>query len=177
MRNILFAVAVVVLAGFVSCTHVEMDLDVPAGGVLHDAILITSPAGDIPREASALGDVDLTETNLSFAYDLDAANSTHWWLIGHNGSGKVVYTSTENLDNVGLYDVEPYDIANATTWNIPANLDAWVNGRTYSLDWWAQTVNNHSSHVAADEDSATLWRFDATGTAIGTITMSLHVPD
>lgn len=177
MRKILFSLAIVVLAASTSCTHVEMDLDVPGGGVLNDAILITSPAGGIPRQASALGDVDLTETSLSFAYDLDATNSTHWWLIGHNGSGKVVYTSNADLDSVGLYDVEPYDIANPQTWNIPGNLDGWVNGTTYSPDWWAQTVNNHSSHVAADRNSATLWRFDTTGTDIGTITFRLHVPD
>jgi hypothetical protein len=76
---------------------------------------------------------------------------------------------------VDLYAVEPYDVASPLDWNIPNNLDGYINGTGYSLDWWAQTVNNHTSHVAADTTSATLWRFGTTGWSIGNIQFSLHV--
>jgi hypothetical protein len=177
MRTILFSLAVVALAAFTSCTHVEMDLNVPGGGTLYDAILITSPDGGIPRETSVLGNVNLNETDLSFGYDLDATTSTHWWLIGHNGSGKVLYTSNQDLDGVSLYAVEPYNIGGAQVWNIPGNLHTLAIGGTPSFDWLAQTMNNHSSHVAADMNSAKLWRFDPAGTDIGTIRFGLHILD
>ena len=87
---------------------------------------------------------------------------------------EVAFTSNAALAGVDLYAIEPYDIADPTSWNIPVNLDAFVNETTYSLDWWAQTVNNHSSHVAADTASATLWRFGTTATSLGSVTVQLH---
>lgn len=172
--------ALLALAALTSCTHVELSTNVPTGGILEDAILITSAGGAAPRETRVLGDVNLATPTLSFAYDLNAATSTHWWIIGHR-SGKVVYTSNASLAGVDLYAVEPYNTVPRPDWNIPANLDAWVKGTTYSLDWWAATVNNHTSHVAPDTNSATLWSFGTaggagtTGTNIGTITVRLHV--
>lgn len=181
MRNILVSLsAIVALAAFTSCTHVEMSLSVPTGGVLEDAILITSTGGAAPRETRALGDIDLTSPTLSFAYDLNAATSTHWWLIGHR-SGRVVYTSNASLAGVDMYAVEPYNTVPRPDWNIPVSLDGWVRDTTYSPDWWAATVNNHTSHVAPDTSSATLWTFGTaggtgtTGTNIGTVTVRLYV--
>ncbi len=177
MKNfsvLLFAISA--LAGLSACSHIEVDRAVDTGGVLEDAILIASPSGGVPREVKILGDIDLSQLTGSFSFDLDDTNSTHWWLIGHVG-GKVAFTSTASLDGVDLYAIEPYSIASPMDWNIPSNLDAYANGMTFSLDWWAQTVNNHSSHVAADTGSATLWQFDTRGSSIGTVTIRLHVPD
>ncbi len=153
----------------------EMDLNVPSGGTLEDAILITSVAGAIPREVFKLGDIDLSQPNLTFTQAAPAA-STHWWLIGSMG-GDVVYSSNTALAGVDLYSVEPYDIQGAElAWNIPANLDGYVNGTAYSLDWWVQIMNNHSSHVAPDTAAASLWKFNTAGSDIGDITFRLSVP-
>ena len=168
--------ALITLASLSSCSHIELDMNIPSGGMLEDAILITSTGGAAPRETTVLGDIDLTVNNHSFSHDLNAATSTHWWLIGHR-SGEVVYSSNVSLGGTDLYAIEPYIGASPLDWNIPANLDAFVKGNTYSADWWAQTVNNHSSHVAPDTNSATLWQFGTTGSDIGTMTMRLHVPN
>lgn len=160
------------LTSLTACTHVDLSYNVPSGGVLEDAILIASSGGAAPREAKALGDIDLSAGAATFKYDLAAA-STHWWIIGHRG-GEVVFSSNVDLSGVDLYSVEPYAGATPLDWNIPANLNAFVMETGYSLDWWAQTVNNHASHVAADTNSATLWTFGTAGSEIGTMSADLH---
>ena len=173
-QNILKLIFVIAALGLSACAHIEMDLDVPSSGVLEDAILITSTGGAAPRETKMLGDIDLAQNSLNFSIDLNSITSTHWWLIGHRG-GEVVYSSNVSLGGTDLYAVEPYDIATPLDWNIPANLNAFANGGSYSFDWWAQTVSNHTSHVAPNTNSATLWQFGTTGSEIGTITIRLHV--
>ena len=69
MKRILLAFfPVIVLVYFSSCTHIEMDISVPSGGILEDVILVTSSGGEAPREAKKLGDIDLSEDNLTFHY-------------------------------------------------------------------------------------------------------------
>jgi len=165
---------IITLLGLSSCAHIEMDLNTSSSGILEDAILITSTGGAAPRELKVLGDIDLSADSVSFSFDLNSITSTHWWLIGHRG-GQVVYSSNVNLSGIDLYAVEPYDIATPLDWNIPVNLNEFANSGTYSMDWWAQTVNNHTSHVAPDNSTATLWQFGTTGSEIGTITIRLHV--
>lgn len=147
-------------------------ISVSGSGILEDAILIGSVGGAAPRDAVALGDIDLSV--LDHVYDVPVdATATSWWLIGHQGAD-VVYSSLQDLGGVDLYSVEPYDVPGAElAWNIPANLDAFVNGGSYSFDWWAQTVANHSSHVAPDGGAATLWMF-SDGTESGAVAVSLH---
>lgn len=155
---------------FGSCVHISVELDVPDGGVLEDAILIVSDNGDVPRDAFSLGDIDLSESIVTFAHTVDTNTYTHWWLIGSMG-GDVVYSSVMPLTGVDMYTIEPYTGAELA-WNIPNNLDAFVSGTTYSIDWWAQTVNNHNSHVAANKNAASLWRFN-NGSLLGTIDIDL----
>ena len=144
-----------------------------SGGTLEDTILIASVGGAPPRDAVALGDLDLSTTDHVVDIAVDAA-TTHWWLIGHE-AGNVVYSSNLALLGVDMYSVEPYDIPGAElAWNIPANLDGFVNGTGYSADWWAQTVTNHSSHVAADEATSDLWIFASPGNSFGSVGVSLH---
>jgi hypothetical protein len=143
-----------------------------SGGILEDTILIASDAGDPPRDAIALGDFDLSVTDHVIDIPVDAG-TTHWWLIGHE-AGDVVYSSNMDLLGVDMYSVEPYDIAIAVDWNIPENLDGYVNGTIYGFDWWAQTVSNHSSHVAADGAVSNLWRFASPGNEAGSVAVSLH---
>ena len=56
-------------------------LDATSGGILEDAILIASQAGDPTRDAVALGDLDLSLTEHVFDVAVDPG-TTHWWLIG-----------------------------------------------------------------------------------------------
>jgi hypothetical protein len=148
-----------------------ISFDVTSGGILEDAILIATIGGDVPRDAVILGDLDLSLTEQVFSVTVDPT-TTDWWLIGHQ-SGDVVFSSNLNLDGVDMYDIEPYQ-GTEGTWNIPANLDGYVNGSGYSFDWWATTVSNHSSHVAADGMTSHLWRFASPGTGIGQMAVSLH---
>lgn len=156
---------------FGSCVHISAELDVPSGGILEDAILIVSDNGDVPRDAFKLGDIDLSASIVTFAHSVDTNTYTHWWLIGSMG-GNVVYSSVLSLTGVDMYTIDPYTGAELA-WNIPNNLDAFVNGTTYSLDWWAQTVNNHNSHVAANKNSASLWSFN-NGSFLGSIHIDLR---
>lgn len=148
-----------------------ISFDVTSGGILEDAILIATIAGDPPRDAVILGDLDLSLTEQVFSVTVDPT-TTDWWLIGHQ-AGDVVYSSNQNLEGVDMYDIDPY-IGAELAWNIPANLDGYVNGTGYSMDWWAQTVSNHHDHVAADGMTSHLWRFASPGTGIGQIAVSLH---
>jgi hypothetical protein len=156
-----------------SALAIGISFDTTSGGTLEDAILIASVGGAPPRQAVALGDFDLSIAGHVVDIPVDAG-MTHWWLIGHE-SGDVVYSSNQNLLGVDLYAVEPYDVPGAElAWNIPANLDGYVNGTGFSFDWWAQTVNNHASHVAANEDAADLWRFASPGASLGSVAVSLY---
>jgi hypothetical protein len=106
--------------------------------ILEDAILIASRNGEPFRDVVVvLGDIDLSLTEHVFDVPVDST-TTHWWLIGHKG-GNVVYSSTLNLNGIDMYDVEPY-IGAELAWNIPNNLDGFVNETGFSFDWWAQTL-------------------------------------
>jgi len=164
--------AAVILFVAPACKHIELTPDIAGGGILEDAILVASPNGAAPRQAYKLGDVDLSAGPVTFSHNVPAA-STHWWLIGHMG-GNVVYCSNASLANISIWAVEPYNMPGASAWNIPANLDAYVNGGTYSFDWWAQTINNFSSNVAPDTNTASAWQFAPNGTSIGTIAVALR---
>ncbi len=167
---IVTALVSVLMAG--PALGIGISFDVTSGGILEDAILIASANGNPPRQAVKLGDLNLSSvTGRVFNVPVDAS-ATHWWLIGHQGS-HVVYSSNLNLTGIDLYDVEPYDMASPLTWNIPANLDGYVNGTGYSFDWWATTVSNHHSHVALDGGASSLWRFSAGG-LLGRIAVNLH---
>jgi hypothetical protein len=156
---------------FTSCSHIEITVDAPSGGTLEDALLIMSANGDVPREVYVVGDLDLSVTTHEF--DKTVKNElTHWWLIG-SINGRVVYTSNTITNGTDLYAVEPYTGAELA-WNIPNNLDAYANGDTYSFDWWAQTINNHSSHVAEDSTTATLYLFSTAASSLGTVLVDLR---
>ena len=47
-------------------------------------------------------------------------------------------------------------------------------GTGFSFDWWAQTVNNHHSHVTADGNASGLWLFSSPGSSIGQVAVSIH---
>ena len=147
------------------------------GGLLEDAVLIATDPGTSAREVLVLGDVDLSALTRDEAV---GAEYTVWWLMGHV-DGVAAYTSTQDLDGTGLFTVEPYDIASPLDWDIPANLDAYASGGSFSADWWAQVSNNHDSHQASDAASATLHRFGSgggtSGSALGTVTVDLHAPE
>lgn len=171
------ALAALVLLGSSAANAIGIRIAATSGGTLEDAILIASVGGAAPRNVIPLGDLNLSSTNFVYNVPVDAGETT-WWLIGHEGSS-VVYSSVRNLAGVDLYSTEPYTGASGV-WNIPANLDGYVNSTAYSLDWWAQTVNNHSSHVALDGAQAGLWSFASPGVAAGTVAVNLHsntVPD
>ena len=159
---------------FFSCTHISVEINVPEGGILEDAILIVSADGGIPREAHILGDINLSETLVTFDKSVDTVAYTHYWLIG-SMSGDVVYSSVLSLADVDMYTIEPYT-GSELAWNIPNNLNAYCSGTTYSFDWWAQTINNHRSHVAANKKDASLWRFND-GSYLGTIEIDLKKKD
>ena len=100
--------------------------------------------------------------------------TTHWWLIGHQG-GNVVYSSMQDLNGIEMYTVQPYDIPGAELeWNIPANLDGFVNGTGYSFDWWAQTINNHHTHTTLDGVTSHLGLFSSPGYDIGSIAVNVY---
>jgi len=155
-----------------SCNDIKITLSVSGGGTLEDALLIVSDNGNVPRETYILGDIVLADTTLTFNHDVDN-QYTHWWLIGSQG-GNVVYSSSMSLTGTGLYEIDPYDGVSPTDWNIITNLDGYANGTTYSFDWWAQTVNNHTAHVVADENAASLWEFPTSAVEIGTIHVDLR---
>lgn len=159
---------------FFSCTRISVELDIPQGGILEDAILIASDNGNAPRTSYILGDIDLSEDELNFSHKVDTSIYTHWWLIGSMNES-VVFSSVLALSGADMYSIEPYS-GNQYTWDIPNNLDAFANSSTYSIDWWAQTVNNHSSHVAKDGSFATLWRFN-NGVELGKIKFQLADSD
>lgn len=167
--------ALLTIISLTSCTHIEATVEVSGGGTLEDALLIASANGAPPREVYILGDIDLSDT-LHTISQVVPTTLTHWWIIG-SFSGNTAYTSNVSLTGVDMYTVEPYDISGANLWNIPSNLDGYVNGTTYSLDWWAQTINNYSSHVALDQNSASLYEFSPNGSNLGTITVDLRKPN
>ena len=174
-RGIRNPLAVWVLASLTAtAAHaIGISFQTTSGGTLEDAILIASIDGDPPRALAVLGDFDLSTTEHIVDVPVDGS-TTHWWLIGHEGSN-VVYSSTLDLLGVDMYSIEPYDIPGAElAWNIPGNLEGLVNGTGYSLDWYAQTVNNHSSHVTGDGDISQLWRFGSPGEDIGYVAVSIH---
>ena len=162
----------------VSAYAIGIRLEATSGGILEDAILIASENGEPVRDVIALGDFDLSLTEHTFDVPVDPA-TTHWWLIGHEG-GNVVYSSTLDLNGIDMYSVEPYD-GSGLAWNIPSNLDGYVNGGVagvdYSWDWWSQTTNNHHSHVAADGGTSNLWLFSSPGSGFGSIAVNLHSND
>jgi len=163
----------VFLAG--SANAIGIRLESTIGGTLEDALLIASVDGAPPRDVVILGDLDLAMSEIVIDAAVDAG-ATHWWLLGHQ-STHVIYSSVLSLGGVDLYSVEPYDIPGAElAWNIPANIEGYASGGSYSFDWWAQTVNNHSSHVAGDGETAGLWMF-SDGSGIGSIAINLYTND
>jgi hypothetical protein len=140
--------------------------------ILEDAVIISSVGGGLPREAHVLGDVDLSVAAHSFN-ELRNTAITDWWIIGHIGS-EVVYTSNQALTGVDLFAVDPYALVNLYDFNIPNQLDAYANGNPFTIDWWVITILNHSLHVATDNNSATLYQFNTSGTAIGTVTVDMR---
>jgi len=172
MKANIIAVTIGLAAFCTSPSLCAIGLSVNGTGTLEDAILIASVGGAPPRSIAVLGDINLSVLN--HIYDVPVpAEATVWWLIGHQGS-EVVYSSNRDLNHINLYVIEPYDIPGAElAWNIPANLDGYVNGTGYALDWWAQTVSHHSSHVTADGGRATMWFF-SDGIFGGEVAVSLH---
>lgn len=172
----MFVMLILGLSISVSAHAMGIRIEATSGGILEDAIFIASINGEPVRDAVALGDIDLSLTEHVFDVPVDSA-TTHWWLIGHKG-GNVVYSSTLNLNGIDMYDVEPYDIPGAElAWNIPNNLDGFVNGTGFSFDWWAQTICNHHSHVTVDGGTSNLWLFSSPGSNFGNIAVNLHSND
>jgi len=167
----LFVLAALVFSLAPACKHIEITPDIAGGGMLEDAVLVTSVGGAPPRKLYKLGDIDLSQATLSFSHNVPSSQ-THWWLIGHMG-GEVVYTSNIALGGISIYSTEPYNMPGANVWNIANNLDGLVNGTGHSIDWWAQTVNNHTTHVAPDENGASGWRFSPAGRSLGSLTVDL----
>lgn len=149
-------------------------IDTPYTGTLEDAVLFASVGGNAPYTAVPLGDLVIStpgSTGFVFNVPVNPAD-TSWWLLGHQGS-TVVYSSVQNLSGVQFDTIQPYNGLNATAWNIPAQLDGYVNGTGYSVEWFVQTELNHQSHVAADNASASLYSFSSPGVLGGTVTVSL----
>ena len=174
-KRLLYLIPVLVIIAIIiylfrSGDRVTVGLDIPGGGVLEDALLIVSNEGEAPRNVFILGDIDLTESSLHFDFETENDN-THWWIIGSMG-GQVAYTSNSALGRESLYSIEPYMGSTPLDWNIPANLSAYAEGESSSLDWWAQTINNHSSHTASKGADANLWLFSPEGSSLGTIRVS-----
>ena len=170
-RKLLLLASFFTIVVFTSCSRIEITVDVPSGGTLEDALLIMSVNGDVPRDVYIVGDLDLSVTTHVFD-KIVKSEYTHWWLIG-SINGHVAYSSNTIANGIDLYSVEPYTGAELA-WNIPNNLDAYANGDTYSFDWWAQTINNHSSHVAADTLGASLYLFSPGSSSLGTVLVDLH---
>lgn len=170
----MFVMLILGLSISVSAHAMGIRIEATSGGILEDAIFIASINGEPVRDAVALGDIDLSLTEHVFDVPVDSA-TTHWWLIGHKG-GNVVYSSTLNLNGIDMYDVEPY-IGAELAWNIPNNLDGFVNGTGFSFDWWAQTICNHHSHVTVDGGTSNLWLFSSPGSNFGNIAVNLHSND
>lgn len=171
MKNVSRLITIISIAFFFfSCAHIKVEINVPSGGILENAILIASDNGNAPREVRKLGDIDLSHMLVTFPQAIDTSIFKHWWLIG-SIEGDVVFSSVLSLTDVDMYSIEPYTGAQLA-WNIPANLESFTNGTGSSLDWWAQTINNHSSHVASNGSSATLWKFN-NGSMLGSIDIEL----
>lgn len=175
MKNVLNYKLVILLAFvvlfFTSCHSIRVEINATGGGVLEDAVLFVSDDGFTPRNTYILGDIDLSGSLFTFRHTVDTVTSNHWWLIG-SMSGDVVYSSALQLNGVDMYTIEPYTGAQLA-WNIPANLHSYVARTNPSMDWLAQTMHNHSSHVAANKTVATLWRFSDGGRSLGTIEINL----
>ena len=175
MKNVLNYKLVILLSFvvlfFTSCHSIRVEINATGGGVLEDAILFVSDDGFTTQKTYVLGDIDLSGSLFRFTHTVDTVTSNHWWLIG-SLSGEVVFSSALPLDGVDMYTIEPYTGAQLA-WNIPANLNGYVSKTGYSMDWFAQTLHNHSSHVAANQTVATLWRFNNGGRSLGTIEINL----
>jgi hypothetical protein len=146
-----------------------------SGGVLENVRLVTSVDGEPPRGSVCLGDIDLTQSEHVFDIPIDAAQ-THWWLIGSQGND-VIYSSSLDLYGIDFYSIEPYDGPSAYLIFYFGTPDFCNLG----FDVWAQTVNNHQSHVTFNGLSSSLWGFDpkvtSLGYSIGDVAMNLHSND
>lgn len=174
IKNYQFVILSAFLVLFFSSCHkqISVEINAPGGGVIKDAILIVSDNGNPPRETYVLGDIDLSETLFTFSHTVDTLKYTHWWLIG-SLNGNVVYSSVLPLNGVNMYTIEPYIIERPEfAWDIPNNLAGYASKQGFSNDWWAQTINNYSSHVAANKAMDTLWMFN-NGSFLGTIKIDL----
>lgn len=174
MKNVLNYKLVILSAFFIlfftSCHSIRVEINAPGGGILKDAILFVSDDSFTPKNTYVLGDMDLSGSLFTFTHTVDTITSNHWWLIG-SMNGDVVYSSVLPLNGVDMYTIEPYTGAELA-WNIPVNLNSYVTKTGPSMDWFAQTMHNHSSHVAANKTVATLWRFND-GRSLGTIEINL----
>lgn len=114
-----------------AASAIEIEFAAVGGGVLEDAVLVTTAADACSRRAVALGDIDLVAGKVVLDHKLDTAQ-TSWWLTG-TLNGDVVYSSNAIAPGTGLYAVEPYDVPGASTqWpasSIASNLDDFIRER------------------------------------------------
>ncbi len=157
-----------------SCNpHIGVHISSSDTGILENTILFLSDENGNPKKAYVLGNINLSDTLTKFQHTVATDRIKNWWLIGTLG-GDVVFSSVTPLQGVDMYSVEPYNQPGAAlAWNIPFNILGYVNKTDYSRDWWAQTFFNHSSHNAANNAEATLWRFN-NGNNIGTIRINQY---
>ncbi len=156
-----------------SCNyHIGVHISSSDTGILENTILFLSDENGNPIKTYALGNINLSDTLTKFQHTVATDTIKNWWLIG-TLDGDVVFSSVTSLQGVDMYSVEPYNISGAALeWDIPNNVRGYVTKTGYSMDWWSQTIFNHSSHNAANRAETTLWRFN-NGKKIGTIRINL----
>ena len=156
-----------------SCSSIGVHISSSDTGILENTILFLSDENGNPKKTYVLGNINLSDTLTKFQHTVATDTIENWWLIG-TLDGDVVFSSVTPLQGVDMYSVEPYNQPDvALTWNIPFNIQTYAtNTGGYSIDWFSQTIRNHSSHNAANNVEATLWRFN-NGKKIGTIRINL----
>lgn len=151
---------------------IGISFNVTSGGTLADSVLFASKA-DGSYYSVALHDLDLSSvTGTIVDVAVGDGSYTHWWLIGHQ-DGDVVYSSTLNLDDVGVTVNEPFTTALFTPAMAINLIENYNSGGPYSLEQWVYLGTNHSSHVAADGEAADLWSF-TNGVYLGQVAVSIN---
>jgi len=168
----LLAVATLVLLIGTAAHAIGIRLETTLGGTLEDTVIFATTGGGVPADYYLGGDLDLSATDHVVDIPVNPA-TTHWWLLGHH-SGSFVYSSNQDLAGVDHADVEPFNEFTLSLMDPVVLLENLYAGDPVSLEQFLYIQFNHSSHMAADGESATLWRFASPGSEVGLAALSLH---
>jgi hypothetical protein len=154
----------------------------PLGGFLNDAVLFASAPGTPTQYTVPLGRIDLSIlTDKIIDLPIGDGTSTHWWIVARHQTGRVAYSSSQNLQGVDVMSVEPFSSSDASAVNtVLTQLFDVNNGGSFSSDIATLLSAGHMSHLDEDKGIASIYvdQLDFSGGSslswIGELAISLH---